>query len=130
MLPYTVTPELLTRIVYVIDARSKSIRTMTFMDYLYDYGIEEVTTPIGLQSRYFVQPISDPDDRDTILYYSIYAWGPHGGEAKPIGMEFDEEFDADMYLMSRYWRTAVEVNDDAPVLFFDLPSAESALSEL
>lgn len=107
------------------------IQSLSYRDYLTEYGKDETTTPRGVADRMHIREVevSDCDCQDTnedgyILHeddckgehieYQIWSWGVGGNHPYYTGTSFDNEEDAELYYYDLCEWYISEKNWDAP----------------
>lgn len=119
-----ITQELLDRSGYIVIDRN--LESITYKDYLREYGADETTTPNGVAPRYFVQE----NEFDGEIRWEIRYWGPGGNRSNYSGTFFDNEEDAILALYEGFEWYISEKNWDAPAWHDDREGAVSDLANM
>jgi len=88
----------------------RSIESITYREYLNEYGQDLCTSPRGVCDRMHIREVEGEDG----IEYQVWTWGVNGNNPRYEGTSFDNEEDAELYYYERSEWYVSEKNWNAP----------------
>lgn len=102
----------------------QKIVTMTYEEYVYQYGSDETTSPLGVTPRLHIRHVGfEP------TMYQIWSWGIGGNHPRYYGETFNTQEEAEHYLFERKEDYMLE-NVCTPAYFNTYEEAAADLAEV
>lgn len=122
---------------YIVVAGEKKIESITYREYINEYGKDETTTPRGIGDRLHTREVEvlsneyEVDNEDAEPEYTtqwqMWSWGAGGNHPSHCGPDFDTEEEAELYYYERSKWYVQEKNWNAPIFW---NSKEEAIEDL
>ena len=129
--------------IYIIN-HNNEVESMTWREYVCEFGADETTSPRGVAPRIHVREVAvmvyqnietkdlideedydnlDEEEQDNFSFYGerqnyeIWSWGVNGNNPRYLGPTFENEEEADNDILEHFEYYVQNKNDNAPSYF-------------